>query len=56
MREDDNLTIQCGQNCSKDKNRLFGYINYPDFNPVCLSAFHSGVINEKGGKFTLKLN
>ena len=33
-----------------DKKLLYGSIIYPDVSPVCIAAFHSDAINEKGGK------
>jgi len=52
------IVVFCPENCSKGPNaalaqQLFGSEVYADMSPICLSAIHFGVINDKGGEIEL---
>ena len=49
------LTLICYSACIADEPILFGFETYPVSSGVCVSAFHSGAIGEKGGQFTINI-
>lgn len=52
----DKFTINCVEGCSnKDARILYGVSEYPDVSGLCVSAYHAGVILDKGGEFMIEI-
>jgi len=47
--KDTKFLVVCPKHCSKAKKNVYGSGTYSEPSPICMSAFHDGIIGEQGG-------